>query len=382
MRILYLISEAGLGGGEILLVEHLAHADRERYQPIVVCSEEGQLTERLRSLGVKLRLLPINRYGKVLGRSVPSIPVARALAAACREERADIIHSYTMDPRHYAHAAALLSGARLVHTCQDTWSGPGFSPLQWFVMNRIPARIIATSDTVCRSLRVGEKLRPELVTVIKPGIDVQRFAPRATDPALCRSLGLPADAPVVGIVGRFSVAKGFDIFLRAAAQVASRVPQVRFLIVGGAVLRFDTFESQLHQLMGQLGLAERCVLTGFRPDVEALLGCMDVLVSASPRESFGLTLAEAAACGKPVVATCSGGAEEIVADGETGLLVPVDGVEALADGIVALLGDPARRQRMGRAARQRALGNFDIRDMARRIEAVYAAIGTGPSRQV
>jgi glycosyltransferase involved in cell wall biosynthesis len=241
-------------------------------------------------------------------------------------------------------------------------------------MNHTCSRIVATSDTALSSLYVGGRPDPHRVKLIRAGIDVQRFAPRSDSAAVRAEFGIRAADPVVGIVSRFCPRKGFDVFLAAAARIATRFPAVRFLIVGGAMLRSDDYAGRIHQLIRDLALEQCTIMTGFRDDVERLIACMDVLVSASPRESFGLTLAEAAACARPVVATRSGGAEEIVVNGETGLLVPVGDPVALADAVVALLADPTRADLMGAAARRRAERLFDIRTMVRNIEALYLAM--------
>ena len=122
----------------------------------------------------------------------------------------------------------------------------------------------------------------------------------------------------------------------------------------------------------------------YRSDVPRLIQAMDVLVSSSPRESFGLTLAEAAASERPVVATRSGGAEEIVVDGVTGLLVPLADPTALASAVTKLLANPDDATAMGQAGFHRAAALFDIRGMVRAVEAEYGQVlghvnGTGKS---
>jgi glycosyltransferase involved in cell wall biosynthesis len=381
MRIGYMIYNVGLGGGELLLAAHLTHADRRNFEPFVVCAGEGALSDHLRKQGVRVAFLPIDRGIKVLRFSAPRPGTALRLVAAYRREGIDLIHSYSLETRNYANAAALLTGLPLVHTCQDTWFGGSFGRLQWAAMNRISSRIVATSKTALSSLRVGEKLDPRRVSLISAGIDIKRFAPRKDSAVVRGELGVGPNVPVVALVSRFWPGKGFDVFFAAAARIAARFPAARFLVVGGAVLRSDDYAERIGELIRDLGLSQRTILTGFRDDVERLIACVDVLVSASPRESFGLTLAEAAACGRPVVATRSGGAEEIVVHGETGLLVPVGDFAALADAVISLLADPERANAMGAAGRSRAEACFDIRMMVRKIEALYSEVQGTPHPQ-
>jgi glycosyltransferase involved in cell wall biosynthesis len=380
MRIGYMIHNAGLGGGELLLAAHLAHADRRNFEPFVVCPREGALSRHLQQLGVRVAFHPVNRGMRLPPFSAPSPRTALRLAAEYRRERVDLIHSYTLETRNYANAAALLAGLPLVHTCQDTWFGTSFGRLQWAAMNHVASRVVATSETALGSLRVGERLDPRRVALIKAGVDLDRFTPRSDAGAVRGQLGIDGAAPVVGIVSRFCPDKGFDVFFAAAARIARRFPAVRFLVVGGAVLQTDDYAGRILELIHELGLSENTILTGFRDDVERLIGCMDVLVSASPHESFGLTLAEAAACGRAVVSTRNGGAEEIVVDGETGLLVPVGDAAALADSVIALLADAQRAHAMGAAARRRAEACFDIRTMVRKVEDLYLQLHAASRR--
>jgi glycosyltransferase involved in cell wall biosynthesis len=376
-----MICNIGLGGGELLLAAHLAHADRRNFEPFVVCAGKGPLSDQLQKLGVPVAFHPVDRGMKVLRFSVPRPDTAFRLAAEYRREGVDLIHSYTLETRNYANAAALLTGLPLVHTCQDTWFGRNFGRLQWAAMNRLSSRILATSNTALNSLHVGSKLDPRRVKLIRAGIDIGRFAPRKDSAAIRAEFGIGPTDPVVGIVSRFCAEKGFDVFFAAAARVVARFPAARFLIVGGAVLQSDDYAERIHQLVRDLALGPRTIMTGFRDDVERLIACMDVLVSASTHESFGLTLAEAGACGRPVVATRSGGPAEIVVDGETGLLVPVGDSAVLADAVISLLADPERASAMGAAGRRRAEACFDIRTMVRKIETLYAELREIPRRQ-
>jgi len=377
-RVAYLIYSVGLGGGELLLVNHLTHADRAAFDPLVVCSEGGPLPDALRQLGIPVFTVPIHKEASLLGRmNMPRPSTAWRLAELLKREGVGLIHSYTMETRNYAHAAALLTRCPLIHTCQDFWFGDMFRPIQWWMMNRLPSRIIVISETARRGLHVGTDLDPGLVVLINPGVDLQRFVPRDERSAVRAEFGLPPGTPLVGIVGRFSAVKGFDTFFASAALVSSRIPEARFLVVGGAVLRDDDYSAEVRQAILQHRLEDRVILTGYRDDVPRLLAGVDVLVSASPRETFPLVLLEAAACGRPAVATRSGGAEEIVADGETGLLVPVGNPQAMADAVTAVLSAPARAAAMGQAARRQAELQFDINRMVRQVEAEYRAVLTG-----
>jgi glycosyltransferase involved in cell wall biosynthesis len=378
-RLAYLSWSKGLGGGEILLVNQLAHLDRVAFDPIVVASGEGALARRLRDLGIPVFLLPLDEARAWLGRlSLPRAATLARLVRLLRRERVQLIHSFTLETRNYAHAASLLTGLPVIHTSQDTGFGADFGSVQWWALNHLAARIIATSETVLQSLRVGTRLDPQRTVKIHPGVDLARFAPHPSALSVREEFGLPADALLVGVVGRLnSDVKGFPTLFAAAARIAARCPRARFLIVGDAALPGDDAARVKAQVVGT-ALERHLVWTGFRDDVARLVSALDVLVSASPRESFGLVLAEAAACSRPVVTTRSGGAEEIVVDGVTGLLVPVAAPDTLAEAVLGLLADRERALAMGRAARRHAEAHFDVVRMVRRVEAEYRAV-LGPA---
>ena len=372
LRIAYLIFSSGLGGGELLLLNHLSHHDPKHVTPLVVCSGEGALTERLRNLNIPVHILPINREREYFCRfSLPHIRTLLKLWIWLRRNQIDLIHSYTLETRNYAHAIALLSGLPLFHTSQDTWFGNMFGRAQWWAMNKIPKRIIVTSQTVSDSLKVGVKLRSTHVVMIRPGINLSHFSPKGTQEAVRAEFGIPPNSLIVGAVGRLSSVKGWDVFLSAAQRICQIRPDVHFLLVGGAVLADDDYVDSVARLIKMHQLNDRISMTGFRDDMPHLISVMDVLVSTSPRESFGLVLAEAGACGRPAVSVCNGGAQEIIVHGRTGLLVEVGDAVAVADAVLELLADPLWCQEMGQEARRHVEAEFDICEMVNRIEHEY-----------
>ncbi len=374
LRVAYLMASAGLGGGELLLLDHLAHADRRRLWPLLVCGEHGPLTERAAALGVAVCVLPLQRTLALRRRRPPHPAMLWSLLRLLRRTRVALIHSYTLETQAVAHFAALLSGLPLVHSSQDTTWGAALRPHEWYLFNHLASRVVTTSQAVATSLHVGERLDSARCARVLPGIALERFMQAAEPPGLRQSLGLPDGAPVVGVVARLCAAKGWDVFLAAAQYIHRRCPAVRFLLVGDAVLPTDDYATQLQQQIDRLGLAGCCVRTGFRDDVPALLRCMDLLVSASPRESFGLVLVEAAASGRAVVSVRNGGAEEIVVDGVTGRLVPRDDSAALASAVLALLADTAALRRMGQQAQQHVARRFGIARMVDSFDRLYRRV--------
>ena len=229
-------------------------------------------------------------------------------------------------------------------------------------------RVIMVSEALRQDLL---PLRPEAadkVVVIPNGVDVPAQVPVAVEEARA-ALGLPRDIPLVGMVARLAPQKGIAEFLRAARLVCDRVAETQFLLVGDGPLR-----EQAEALVQELKLEERLHLLGEMESAREAMGALDVLVVASRAEGSSVSAMEAMALGKPVVGTAVGGVPEVVADGDTGLLVPPGDPEALAEAVCTLLADPERAQSMGERGRQRAAAHFRIDLMIERTKAVYADV--------
>jgi glycosyltransferase involved in cell wall biosynthesis len=237
-------------------------------------------------------------------------------------------------------------------------------PLERLLSRRVDA-CIGMTDELSDHYRAADVRARRIVTIVD-GIDSAAFA-TGGGAAVRREFGVPADAPLVGIVGHIQDWKGQLL----VAEAVARVPAIRCLMVGGVHRQGAEYARRLQARIAQPDLAGRVILAGARDDVAACLDAMDVAIHASVRrEPFGRVLIEAMALGRPLIAPREGGPRVIVADGETGLLVPPRDPNALADAIVALLRDPARRAAMGRAARARVDAVFDIRHHVRAVEAL------------
>jgi glycosyltransferase involved in cell wall biosynthesis len=205
---------------------------------------------------------------------------------------------------------------------------------------------------------------PQRVVTIHNGIDMNRqFPDRET---ARRALGLDPRRPAVGMVGRLSRQKAPEDFLRVAVLVARKVPATTFVVVGDGPLR-----SQLEQLAASQGIGASTRFLGFRDDVPLVLAALDVFLLTSLWEGFPLTILEAMATGKPVVATTVSGVPEVVEHGVTGFLTPPKRVEQLATHVVTLLRDSALAQKMGQAGRHRIEKCFTLDQMIAQLTDLY-----------
>lgn len=230
-------------------------------------------------------------------------------------------------------------------------------------------RIIVVSEAVKKHL-TDQGIAPEKIRVVYNGIDLKRFQPVADIRAAKEKVGFKADDLVVGVTAHLTRKKGHRSFLQAAAIVASKMPNVKFLLVGEGRER-EALETQVRAAR----LMDRVLFAGFQDDVLPWMAAMDMLVLPTiEKEGFGRVLVEAGAMSKPVISTDIGGMAEVVSPGESGLIVPAGDVTELANAMVQLLEDEELRLRMGRAGRARALAHFSVEQMVSNTEAVYREV--------
>lgn len=200
-------------------------------------------------------------------------------------------------------------------------------------------------------------------TFVYNGIDTCEFDNQAT--AQTTQSTLPNQI-TIGTVGRLSPQKGFDLLLKAMAQVIAACPNSQLHIAGEGPQKDD-----LHALTKQLHLQSHIKWLGMRNDIPSFLKSIQIFVLPSRYESFSISLLEAMAAGLPIVTTHVDGAPEAITNQEHGLLVPSENPQALADALITLIKDPQKRMQLGQAARQRVQTAFSLTQMVHKTEAVY-----------
>lgn len=361
MRIVHLVIGGEVAGGQLVALS-LADAARDHGHDVSFVSPTGgAFVGRAEAAGFRVRIVPLG--GALDARSL--IRLRRAL----RKERADILHTHAhFSVNVLGRMAARLAGAAVVghaHIENVFRSGRAARRAQLAVDNataRLCARILAVSEATRESL-VGQGYPAGRVEVVPNGIDVTEATPR-------RPEGVPAGAQVLLLVGRLAAVKGQRELIGALPSL----PEAVAVLVGLELEGDATFVSGLKQEAARLGVADRVLLTGYRADVPELLAGADIFVLPSYAEGLPVTILEAMAQARPVVATSVGGTPELVVDGETGVLVPPGDVDALSRALAHLLADPDRRRALGEAGRRRVLERFSARAAAERVLAVYAEV--------
>jgi glycosyltransferase involved in cell wall biosynthesis len=296
------------------------------------------------------------------------------LAAAFRSRSVDLLHTNSAGCEESAVAARLAGIPRVVGTfhVDSTYDLSGVrSGLRHRVIeclsNHCLHAAIAVSEATRQNWLRRTRLRPSRVTTIHNGVDAAARTPRRRDRAGARErLGLPGYRLVIGGIGRLDPAKGFHDLIDAVSLLAPGNSRVALALAGQGPLRSD-----LEAHATQLGVRDRVHFLGFQRNVADVYDAIDIFALPSVCEALPYALLEAMTSELPVVATTVGGVPEVVADGETGFLVPARSPEALARALRPLLDEPELRRRLGRAGRDRVSAHFDQRDMVARTLRVY-----------
>ena len=369
MRVLFLSDSTTVSGAELVMLAHLrALAGAGGTGHVVLRRANRRLAEVLASLGVPSTACdtyPVEELRTTLApRLLAGFAVAFARTRALLRPligqlQPDLLHCVSYPAVLYGLLGAAGSGTPVV------WHEHNIKRLHWvnqcilrFAGSRCHS-VLGPSNAVTGHLAAAGVAPARLRTVYN-GVDLSRFQPAEAAAARARAgLGLDALAKAVGLPGQLLPYKGHRVLIEAAAGLARAHPTVQFFFLGA--LENPAYRAELEQRCRALGLEDRFVFTGWRTDVHEILQAMDVVVVPTTRpEPAALTVIEAMALARPVVATRTGGTPELVVDGETGVLIEPDDAGALGSALDRLLTDAPLAQRLGAAGRRRVEAQFTM----------------------
>ncbi|OGP61745.1 MAG: hypothetical protein A2V67_10320 [Deltaproteobacteria bacterium RBG_13_61_14] len=366
LRVTYLITDSGVGGAEKMAAALIRGLDRTRFEPSLLAMKPlGETAAGLLEEGVPVASLGLP--GRVSGAYFFRLPGAfRRLCQELKRQKTDILHCFLFQANFLGRIAARITGVPKNISSLRVMEAEHRSQ---FFLDRL------TSSWVTRWTAVGEAVRrfaiseigldPARIKVIPNGIALAELD-RADRGIVRREFGISSEAPLLGTIGRLHPQKGVDLLLRALRELKGQFPALKTLIVGeGPAL------PALRALASDLGLVQDVIFTGLRRDVPNILAAADLLVLASRWEGMPNVVLEAFAAGRAVVATRVGAVEEMVQDGETGILVPAEDPPALARAIGSLLADPPGRARLAAAGRARVEKEFSLEKMVRLTQELY-----------
>jgi glycosyltransferase involved in cell wall biosynthesis len=383
-RVLLVVSSLEHGGAERQVVELARNLDPRRFDPVVCSLSDdvplaGLLPDPARQLVI------VRKRWRFDAATVPRV------ARLMRKLGTQVAHGFLFDAEIVARAAGRLAGVPVIVGSErnSDYRRPRLQLLALRATRRWVQAVVANSEAGRRFGLRTLGLPADSVHVIPNGVDVARFSP-GDAAAARRTLGLPPDRPVVGMVASFKPQKNHPMFLDVARRVLAREPRALFLCAGeplrgagGAFsLRAGTgahrdvagYHREVARSLGEGALAESCRLLGRVDEVERVYRACDVTVLTSRHEGTPNVVLESMACAVPVVVTDVADNARLVGDGVAGYVVPLDDAPAMAARLLDLLGDDARRRQMGRAARAHVESAFSLAAMARRTEELYATL--------
>jgi len=345
--VLYLLDYVDLGGGETSFLAFIEQWLREvpGVRPVVVVPGEGPVGRALEALGAEVRVIP---YPRRLRRGpIPwfSLAAAQKIEALARQIEPAIIHANNFFGLLYAGWAARRLGVPLVWTCHGAFDID--RPVKRWIARRFAAHVSCVSEAVRRE---AERHLPAPGFTSTDYLGIQPFmaeapgdAASSTDAqlrlAVRAELGLDAQTPLLGVIGRFQPVKGHDCLLDALPAVRRRLPELKVWVIGDALFNQEEQEHKrkIERRVREEGLGECVRFLGFRSDARRLIRALDALVIPSEAESFSMVTVEGLEAGVPVIGPDGGGPKEIITPPQTGLLFEPKNPASLAEKIIAAL---------------------------------------------
>lgn len=362
LRVLWFIKGLGAGGAERLLERSIPYLDRDRfhYELAYLLPWKNMLVSSFERASIPVHCLNFRRNFDltVLGR----------LRTLLQRNEIDLVHAHLPVPGVLARFAKAGTNVKwLAYTEHNVPSRymrmTRFLNGLTYPMNDIT---IAVSQTIAQQVQAYQRRgRPRLVTILN-GVELNDFEEGPSREEICRQFGFPPDAYLIVNVANLVHKKGHRYLLSAAKRVLAAEPRARFLLIGAGPLR-----DELAREARKLDLNGHVVMTGFREDATTLMKVADVFVLSSLHEGLPVSLLEAMAAARPIVATRAGGVPELISTGETGVLVSPADDRSLAAELLKLLRDPDLRRRLGDAARQRVAQGHGMARMVHAVENVY-----------
>jgi L-malate glycosyltransferase len=371
IRLLKFLNNFLIGGTERQFVHVANGLDRSQFSVEIACFERrGPLLETLLPDTV-VHTYPVEGSFH----SWCSIKSQLRLMRDLRGRQVDIIHTYGWYPNVFGIPAARLA-CRPITIASLRDAGAYMTPAKTRALKfacALADSIVANSNAG-RNWLIQHGVSDAKIEVIRNGIVVPPPRVRTEAPSRMREeFGIPPGVPVCACIGRLVSGKGIEYYLRAARIVSDRGRNIRFLMIG-AHSSERGYRSEMELLARELNLAGQVIFTGQRQDVTDMLQDVDLVVHPSLTEGLSNVILEAMAAGIPVVATNVGGNPELVQDGKTGLLVPAENAEEIADAICRLLDQPAMARTFGETARERVIHEFSIRRMLSKTESLYSRL--------
>ena len=359
--------EGVTGGTERQLIETLTRLDRSKFRPILFCLQEFKKIPYWEELNCEKYIIDVYSLGS-FNSLLSLISFVRFLKRNC----VDIVQTFFFDSTLFGILGAKLAGVKNRISCRRDmgfWYDRKLLKKLIFV-NLFTKRFLVNSNAIKDSMVKQENVPEEAIDVICNGVDLNAIDKVEPSDLSCEFMEIEKNDKVIGLVANFNrTVKRVDLFVKAAAEVAKQVQNVKFFILGGGKL-----ENELRQLARDWDVEETVIFAGKRYSAIPYIKSFDIGVLTSDSEGFSNVILEYMAAGIPVIATDVGGNRELIENEYTGVLVPQGDYKAIARGICKLLSDKSRRGRMGQEARRVVRENYSWGTKIGEIETYYLSL--------
>ncbi len=359
-KVLHLVQGLDVGGLEYMVVALVNQLNRKKFLPSVCCFDTlGELHNNL-----------LNDTKTTLLKRKPGIDLFYPfkLAALLKKDKIDIIHLHNSTAFFYGVLAGKIAGVgRIIYTEHARDVAPNIKVrIMDKILSYLTDRIVVVAEFLKLNLVHKEWIDPKIITTIYNGIDGEPFTTEFDRQEITRELNISAAAKIIGIVARLDPIKNHRCLIKAMKKVSALYPNVVLIVIGDGTLR-----QELEELVSEEQLQNNILFLGTRNDIPRLLSVLDIFVLCSLSEGLPLTILEAMAAGKPIVATSVGGIPEIIQDNTDGIIIRSDDSDELAAAISELIRDKKKRHDMGVKARMKFEERFTVRSMVQSYEKLY-----------
>lgn len=369
INVLEMIDSSMVGGGQKHLHSLVQGLNKEQFNVSVVVSDDGPLYKKLMNEGIKVFCTDIRKNFNPF--------TLLKLYKILKVNKIDVIHTHGTVAGVWGRLAASLARTPvIIYTLHGIHYLNSHNRIfkQIFILidqilSKFSDKIICVANSDQKKGYEYKLFEKGKSIVIHNGVDIKEFKFNKKAKAKKAEFNINSDSPVIGIVARLHVQKGYHFFFEAIKLVKEKFSNVKVLVIGDGPLLFELKEQVL-----RLKLTDNVIFTGTRDDIPDLLSIMDVFVLSSLWEGMPLTVLEAMACKTPIVATNVDGVSEAIQEGKTGILVPPKNSKKMANEIINILEDKEFRKALGERARKALVKNFPLKKMVREISDLYAQL--------
>lgn len=370
MRIVYLVFSKDVLGGETVCLQQMRAAHARGHHVCLLVPGEGSTADAARSEGFEVEVFPL-QHTFHLHRAVQ-------FARWLKRHRAALVHTHTTLPGMVlARLGAWLADVPIIchHHLEHSYNKNFIIRLLQRVVDNFTARLstdLAVSEDTRRSL-IASGNPAHKISVLVNGIAIRAYdrSQSSASVNLRQMFNIPVNCAIVGCMARLSPVKGQADLIQAMKYILAEAETAHLVLIGKDVATGGRYQAELTRLAEALKIAEQVHFTGYRTDVLDLLHDIDIVSLPSYREAMPMSILEAMAAAKPVVATHVNGVPEVVIDGVTGILVPPGDPVRLAEAILTLLRDPELARRMGAAGYARVKEHFNLDTLHERLFEIY-----------